>query len=30
MRANGSDQMNRTNNPAFDIAADWQPVRHHD
>ena len=30
MRANGRDQVNRTNNPAFDLAADWQPVRHHD
>jgi hypothetical protein len=26
MRADGVDQVNRTRNPAFDIAPDWQPL----
>ena len=26
MRADGSDQVNRTNNDAFDAAPDWQPL----
>jgi Tol biopolymer transport system component len=26
MRADSSHQVNRTNNPAFDIAPDWQPL----
>ena len=26
MRANGSDETNRTNNPAFDFNPDWQPL----
>jgi hypothetical protein len=32
MRADGSNQVNRTNNPAFDAAPDWQPLDddHHD
>ena len=26
MAADGSDQVNRTNNDAFDAAPDWQPL----
>ncbi len=26
MRADGRDQVRRTNNTAFDIAPDWQPL----
>jgi hypothetical protein len=26
MRADGGDQVNRTNNPALDAAPDWQPL----
>jgi TolB protein len=26
MRADGQDQVNRTNNDAFDFAPDWQPI----
>jgi Tol biopolymer transport system component len=31
MRADGSRQVNRTRNPAFDFDRDWQPLqeRHH-
>ena len=29
MRADGSAQVNRTRNPAFDFAPAWQPLRDH-
>ena len=29
MRASGRDQVNRTDHPANDYFADWQPVEHH-
>jgi Tol biopolymer transport system component len=30
MRADGSDETNRTNDPAFDFNPDWQPLNNHD
>jgi hypothetical protein len=30
MRADGRDQVNRTSNPAFDVAPDWQPLNDDD